>query len=230
MKRGIFFSVISLLLFSTIAYAGGIKEANHALIAAHDDTHKYDTNFLGYNYYFPISDYFGGGLTASATELDSKSTIIGSDSLAVGASLIFSDHETGKITLSYLYEETEYESTVADLEASNYTLDLEYFLSDFTLSAGKLYADYNRLGNANVTYAELAWYPTANMKLAARAYGQDADDNRNYYFYYQPAFTGQSMEFFFGVLDNNTSDGISLGLVYHFGNRVSMKERDRMYN
>jgi len=147
----------------------------------------------------------------------------------------------GRIGLSYGIGELSSDCSVNSqfllsgddkLDTDRQRLDLELYLSDFTIGGAYTQLNLDSGPELETTALHASWYPLDSLKITLSGDDQYEDNTYGIRFEHQPEFLGDG----FGVqLGYAKTDGdvdrqvISVGLSYFFGTRVTLKDRDRLY-
>jgi hypothetical protein len=163
------------------------------------------------------------------------------DSFGGEASLLARRPTLGKIGISYgigqLSSECSVNSTFVSsgddsLDTDRQRVDVELYVRDFTIGAAYTQLNLEDGPELETTAVSASWYPLDSLKISLSGNDQYDENTYGIIFEHQPEFLGDG----FGVqLGYARTDGepntrtISVGLSYHFGTRVSLKDRDRQY-
>jgi hypothetical protein len=147
----------------------------------------------------------------------------------------------GRIGLSYGVGELSSDCSVNSqflltgsdkLDTDRQRLDLEVYLSDFTIGGAYTQLNLDSGPELETTALHASWYPLDSLKITLSGDDQYEENTYGIQFEHQPEFLGDG----FGVqLGYAKTDGdldtqvISVGLSYFFGTRVTLKDRDRLY-
>jgi hypothetical protein len=230
MKRFlVFFS--TLCLFSTaVAENRGIEETNYSLFGSISDEDNGSSMSLAGQARFPIANYTGANIIVGYSDFNGKNNYIDSSTNSFGLGVFIRDYDLGIINASYMYSQSESDSSISNLKNNIDSISLSgtYYHKEFDLGLGRFKAKVDSGSSLNTSSASVSYYVNENLKVGATVIKMDADDT--YYFIaYQPRAFGNVAALSVAYQDASINDTFTISLAYYFDTKVSLKDRARRY-
>jgi hypothetical protein len=196
---------------------------------------------LGASFVLPVSKYFSTSFSSSGWQY-TLSDSYKQEGYTISGDVFLHDIDYGKIGVSLGYGDakSKYNNTSfklsLNMESSVYTLYGSYYFDDFTVNAiTYLFESEIEIGNSSVSDSNASWnisanlYPLDDTKLTVQ--GNIVNSNKNFsVLLNHQVFDNLILGFKFDTQDINPPNSMNtygFNLIYHFGNKSTMKTRDR---
>ena len=261
MQTGLLAASLALFSVATFAQSRGVEARNYEFGLASSDSDTSGSTSIGTlgvhatgtlpigsllgvsasGYYSESNVRTGDVLGENGGSTSGNRPSCGFDSLGGDITLFARKPSLGKLAVSYgvgrlspqCGDDAAFISNGEDkLRTSNYRLDAEVYLGDFTLGAARTSTDLDDAPKLESNEVVASWYPFNSFKVSVS--GNDLYDQNTYglLLEHQPEFMGDAFGVHLGYSNTERSPRtrtIYLGLTYFFGARVELKTRDRQY-
>jgi hypothetical protein len=208
---------------------------------------KSESSGLTAAFVLPLSKYFSTSFSSSGWQY-TQSNPYKSEGYTISGDVFLHDIDYGKIGVQLSYSDAKSKTNKIswNSEMSAYTLYGSYYFDDFTVNA-ITYLSEIEIGNSSVSNSNALWYVSANLypldntKLTVQGNIIDSNKRFNATLNHQ-IFDNLILGFQFEIQDDLYHNGVigvgsqtnrftvntyGFNLIYHFGNKSSMKSRDR---
>lgn len=203
----------------------------------------------------PIGDLFGASVAANYSRSTARTSDVLLDAISPTSShpscrfnntdaavTLFARRPTlGKVSASYgkgslssdCGDDAVFVSTGDDgMETDSYRLAVEAYLGDFAVGASRISTELEDGPKLESDSFSASWYPIDSVRVSLS--GGDLYDQDTYAIEveHQPEFMGNSLSVLLGYTTVDRRQEVStvnFGVIYHFGTKVALKTRDRLY-
>ena len=186
---------------------------------------------LGASFVLPVSKYFSTSFSFSGLEF--KNSLVKQEIYGISGRMFLHDIKYGIIGTTLGYSENKSSrQTLYDGQVSSYSLYGSYYFDDITVNATTYLTEPENRSLSNASWNVSAnLYPLDNTKLTVQ--GNIVNSNKNFsVLLNHQVFDNLILGFKFDTQDINPPNSMNtygFNLIYHFGNKSTMKSRDRNF-
>ncbi|WP_136550334.1 hypothetical protein [Hydrocarboniclastica marina] len=208
---------------------GGVRDSGFEANAGYRVADDVANLRAGGTFNYGLTDFLASGISAQIGHTFGEDSVVDSDTVTVGADLFARKFELGKVGLGYFRTHSRFDVPVDDdsVDHNTYSAFAEYYMGQLTFKVSRQALRSADVADFDAWSLGVAGYLSENTRLSVSGAGMDAADLYGVSVAHQPGWFQDKGSVSLAYSRSPDDDAVSLELNYFFGNKVSLRVRDR---